>query len=101
MGPQNLLLVWQLHAFNFLIGPSSHLESIQAVANKQELQESAGGWEENKQRMVACDSVLQIVLAVGNYMNAGNYRVGGAIGFKIKFLTQVWKKAWYSAANQI
>lgn len=23
-------------------------------------------------------------------MNAGNYRVGGAIGFKIKFLTQVW-----------
>lgn len=31
----------------------------------------------------------QIVLAVGNYMNAGNQRVGGAIGFRIKFLTQV------------
>ena len=31
----------------------------------------------------------QILLAVGNYMNAGNHRVGGAIGFKISFLTQV------------
>lgn len=38
-------------------------------------------------------NILQIVLAVGNYMNAGNYRVGGAIGFKIKFLTQVCKLA--------
>lgn len=38
-----------------------------------------------------CANIWQIVLAVGNYMNAGNHRVGGAIGFKIKFLTQVFK----------
>lgn len=33
--------------------------------------------------------LLQIVLAVGNYMNAGNHRVGGASGFKISYLAQV------------
>lgn len=32
---------------------------------------------------------LQVILAVGNYMNAGNVRVGGAIGFRISFLTKV------------
>lgn len=36
-------------------------------------------------------SSLQVILAVGNYMNAGNMRVGGAIGFRISFLTQVRK----------
>ena len=34
-------------------------------------------------------SLVQIVLAVGNYMNAGNHRVGGATGFRISYLTQV------------
>lgn len=33
--------------------------------------------------------VLEVVLALGNYMNAGNYRIGGAVGFRIAFLAQV------------
>ena len=32
---------------------------------------------------------LQLILAIGNYMNEGNERVGQAAGFKIKFLAQV------------
>ena len=38
--------------------------------------------------------VLEIVLAVGNHMNAGNIRVGGAVGFRITFLTQARYCNW-------
>ena len=42
--------------------------------------------------------VLEIVLAMGNHMNAGNIRVGGAVGFRITFLTQArccnWGERW-------
>ena len=38
--------------------------------------------------------VLEIVLAVGNHMNAGNIRVGGAVGFRITFLTQARYSNW-------
>jgi len=33
--------------------------------------------------------MLQVILAMGNYMNQGNQRVGQAAGFKIRFLSQV------------
>ncbi|XP_063961799.1 delphilin-like isoform X2 [Lytechinus pictus] len=33
--------------------------------------------------------VLELVLAMGNYMNQGNQRVAGATGFKISFLTEL------------
>ena len=33
--------------------------------------------------------VLEMVLAMGNYMNKGNARVGQASGFKVAFLAQV------------
>ncbi|XP_038064634.1 delphilin-like isoform X2 [Patiria miniata] len=33
--------------------------------------------------------VLELVLAMGNYMNKGNQRVAGATGFKITFLTEL------------
>ena len=32
---------------------------------------------------------LQLVLAMGNYLNKGNARVDKASGFKVNFLTQV------------
>ena len=38
--------------------------------------------------------VLEIVLAMGNHMNAGNIRVGGAVGFRITFLTQARYCKW-------
>ena len=33
--------------------------------------------------------VLEMVLAMGNYMNKGNQRVGQAAGFRVAFLAQV------------
>lgn len=36
------------------------------------------------------NSSFQLILAMGNYMNKGNQRVGEAIGFKISFLSQVY-----------
>lgn len=33
--------------------------------------------------------ILEIVLAIGNYMNAGHKRIGAAQGFRISFLTQL------------
>ena len=33
-----------------------------------------------------------MILAMGNYMNKGNQRVGEAAGFKISFISQVGKK---------
>ncbi|XP_053389051.1 delphilin-like isoform X2 [Mercenaria mercenaria] len=33
--------------------------------------------------------ILELILAMGNYMNQGNQRVGEAAGFKIKFLSQL------------
>ena len=44
---------------------------------------------------------LQVILAVGNYMNAGNVRVGGAIGFRISFLTQVSTMTQYVRNDSI
>ncbi|WAQ96891.1 GRD2I-like protein, partial [Mya arenaria] len=33
--------------------------------------------------------ILELILAMGNYMNQGNHRVGQAAGFKISFLSQL------------
>ncbi|XP_060080140.1 delphilin-like [Ylistrum balloti] len=33
--------------------------------------------------------ILELILAMGNYMNKGNNRVGGAAGFRISFLAQL------------
>ena len=37
---------------------------------------------------------FQLILAMGNYMNEGNQRVGQAAGFRIKFLSQVSTSAY-------
>lgn len=76
-------------------GSWSHIRGIQTITDEQEFQESSGGVT-IPELLLYLTVILkfghvfaQIVLAVGNYMNAGNQRVGGAIGFRIKFLTQV------------
>lgn len=36
-----------------------------------------------------------MILAMGNYMNKGNQRVGEAAGFKISFISQVGQKKYF------
>ena len=38
---------------------------------------------------------LQLVLAMGNYLNKGNARVDQASGFKVNFLTQVMTDPYF------
>jgi hypothetical protein len=42
------------------------------------------------QNSVKFKKILELILAMGNYMNAGNMRVGGASGFRISYLTRVY-----------
>ena len=61
--------------FSFVL-QSQNLYKLKKAA--QELQKS-----EKLARM------LELVLAMGNHMNKGSVRVGGAAGFRVAFLQQV------------
>ena len=57
----------------------NHIQNLRCIRKaSQELQQSS-----------KLSRILEMVLAMGNYMNKGNARVGGAAGFRVVFLAQV------------
>ncbi|XP_065898644.1 delphilin-like isoform X3 [Dysidea avara] len=62
-----------------------HEKILEVTPDFEAIKEAAIQLEQSK----SLKKLLELILAFGNYLNAGNHRIAGAVGFKIKFLTQL------------